>query len=139
MSDTHSTNLPPDLAAFGDSYAELFGEVPPLPKAKFEFSSQIDPEGLRLAEQFRAHAFYNKTFDTKTTQLMLFGMLLVMGVPAAKHHAIAARRAGATWQELHAITELASAAMALGPFNNGSAILNELRHQEGKHNQQSNK
>ena len=133
MFDRQSTNLPPDLAAFDDSYAELFGEVPILPKAKFEFSSEIDPEGLRFAEQFHAHAFYNKTFDTKTTQLMLFGMLLVMGVSAARDRAIAARRAGASWQELHQVTELASAAMALGPFNNGSAILNELRQQEGEH------
>jgi len=139
MSDTQSTNLPADLAAFGDSYAELFGEVPPLPKAKFEFSSEIDPEGLRLAEQFRAHAFYNKTFDTKTTQLMLFGMLLVMGIPAARDRAHAARRAGASWQELHQVTELASAVIALGPFNNGSAILNELRKQEEGHNQKENK
>ncbi len=138
MSNTQSTNLPPDLAAFGDSYAELFGEVPPLPKAKFEFSSEIDPSKLRLTES--ARAFYNKTFDTKTTQLMLFGMVLVMGVPAARDRAIAARRAGASWQELHQVTELASAAIALNPFNNGSAILNELRQQEeGRHNQEENK
>jgi hypothetical protein len=33
-----SNQLPADLVAFRDSYAELFGSVPPLPSAKFEFS-----------------------------------------------------------------------------------------------------
>lgn len=125
-----ATFLPPDLAAFRDSYATLFGSVPPLPAAKFEFSSDIDPEALRLAEQLRAHAFDSDVFDTKTTQLILFGMLLSQGVGAAKFHAIAARRAGATWEELHKVMELAAAVAALAPFNNGSALLNELRANE---------
>ncbi|MBW4616391.1 MAG: carboxymuconolactone decarboxylase family protein [Desmonostoc vinosum HA7617-LM4] len=121
---THS--LSPDLAAFRDSYASLFGSVPPLPAAKFEFSSDVDPEALRLAEQLRAHAFNSEIFDTKTTQLILFGILLAQGSPAARFHAIASRRAGATWEELHKVMELAAAVAALGPFNNGSALLNEL-------------
>lgn len=44
---TTNNQLPQDLAAFRDSYAELFGSVPPLPAAKFEFSGNIDPEALR--------------------------------------------------------------------------------------------
>lgn len=125
MAQTDS--LPPDLAALRDSYAELFGSVPPLPAAKFEFSADIAPEFLRLAEQLRAHAFYSDVFDVKTTQLILFGMLLVLGGGAARFHALAARRAGATWEEFHKVTELASVVAALGPLNNGSALLNELR------------
>lgn len=122
--------LLPDLAAFRDSYADLFGSVPPLPAAKFEFSADVDPEALRLVEQLRAHAFDSNLFDTKTTQLILFGMLVAQGAGAAKFHAIAARRAGATWEELHKVTELAATVAALGPFNNGSALLNELRANE---------
>lgn len=57
-------------------------------------------------------------------------MLLSQGVGAAKFHAIAARRAGATWEELHKVMELAAAVAALGPFNNGSALLNEIRANE---------
>lgn len=127
---TISDQLPQDLAAFHDSYAELFGFVPPLPAAKFEFSADIDPQALRLAEQLRAHAFYSDVFDTKTTQLMLFGMLLALGVGATRFHALAGRRAGATWEELHKVAELASAVVALGPLNNGSSLLNELRANE---------
>lgn len=129
---TQTNSLPSDLAAFRDSYAELFGFVPPLPAAKFEFSADIDPEALRLAEQLRAHAFYSDVFDIKTTQLILFGMLLTTSAGAARFHAIAARRAGATWEELHKVVELATAVAALGPINNGSALLNELRTDEAK-------
>lgn len=129
--------LPEDLARFRDSYAELFGEVPPLPKAKFEFSPDVDPEGLRLAEQYRAHNFYNKVFDAKITQLMIFGMLLATSTKAAEHHAQAARRAGASWEELHAVAELASAVVSLGPLNQGSAMLNELRNKEQGDSQNS--
>ena len=127
---TQTNSLPKDLADFENSYAELFGEVPPLPKAKFEFSSDVDPEALKIAEQLRAHAFYNDVFEMKTTQLIIFAMLVVGGVGAAKYHALAARKAGASWEELHKVVELASVVAALGPMNNGSALLNELRKTE---------
>ena len=121
-----------DLTAFHNSYAEMFGEVPPLPKAKFEFSSNVDPEALLLVEKLRAHAFYNDVFDMKTTQLMLFAMLLVEGSGAAQFHALAARKSGATWEELHKVIELAAAVSALGPMNKGGALLNKLRENEAK-------
>jgi alkylhydroperoxidase/carboxymuconolactone decarboxylase family protein YurZ len=123
--------LPDDLKKFRDSYVELFGTLPPLPAGRFEFSSEVDPEALRLWEQTRARAFYNDVFDMKTTQLILFGMLLVEhNQIAAQAHAAAARRAGASWQELHKIVELASATGALYPANQGSALLNGLREKE---------
>ena len=119
-----------EIDNFRNSYAQMFGEVPPLPKAKFEFSSDIDPEALLLVEKLRAHAFYNDVFEMKTTQLMLFAMLLVEGSGAAKFHALAARQSGATWKELHKVMELATAVSALGAANKGGALLNELRQQE---------
>ncbi len=129
----NSTNeLSSDLAAFRDSYVQLFGSVPPLPAAKFDSIAQIDPESLRLAELQRAHAFYSDVFDIKTTQLILCDMLLHAGSPAAKFHALAARRAGASWQELQKVVELAAATAASGPMNNGGSILNELRRDEEK-------
>lgn len=127
-----TTNLPPDLAAFRDSYDKLFGLIPPLPGAKFDSIAEIDPESLRLAEQQRAHAFYCDVFDIKTTQLILFGMLLHAGVPAAKFHALAARRAGASWSELQKVGELAAAAAASGLMNNSGSILKELQADEAK-------
>lgn len=120
-------DLPDDLAAFRASYASLFGSVPPLPEKKFAFSGDVAPDFLRIAEALRAHAFDSNVFDTKQTQLMLFGMLLATESHAARFHAIAARRVGATWQELHKVVELAAAVRALGPLNQGSAMLEELR------------
>lgn len=124
-------DLPADLVQFRDSYVELFGVLPPLPSAKFEFSGEVNPEFLRLSEQLRAHAFYSEVFDIKTTHLILFGMLLIEHNAAAQMHAIAARRAGASWEELHKVMELASATKSLGPANQGSAMLKAVRDKEG--------
>jgi alkylhydroperoxidase/carboxymuconolactone decarboxylase family protein YurZ len=123
-------DLAQDLAAFRDSYVALFGTLPALPAARFGFSGEVDPEALRLLEQLRQHAFYSEVFDSKTTNLILFGMLLVEHHPAAQMHALAARRAGASWQELHKVIELASATGALAPANQGSALLQALREKE---------
>jgi len=120
-----------ELAKFRDSYVEMFGTLPPLPAGRFAFSGDMNPEFLRDAERLRAKAFYNKSFDMKTTQLILFGMLLVEhNQIAAQAHASAARRAGASWEELHTVVELASATGALYPFNQGSALLNGMREKE---------
>ena len=124
-------DLPADLVKFRDSYVELFGVLPPLPSAKFEFSGEVNPEFLRLSEQLRAHAFYSQVFDIKTTHLILFGMLLIEHNAAAQMHAIAARRAGDSWEELHKVMELASATKSLGPANQGSAMLKAVRDKEG--------
>ncbi len=125
--------LPPDLQAFADSYVEMFGTLPPLPSARFAFSGEVNPHFLRVAEQLRAEAFYSDVLDMKTTQLILFGMLLVEhNQIAATAHAEAARRAGASWQELHKVVELASATGALYPSNQGSALLKGLRDKEEK-------
>jgi 4-carboxymuconolactone decarboxylase len=123
--------MSPDLEKFRDSYVELFGSFPPLPSARFAFSGDVNPQFLRTGEELRAQAFHNKSFDNKTTQLILFGMLLVEhNQIAATVHAAAARRAGASWQELHTVVELATATGALYPFNQGSALLNGLRDKE---------
>jgi 4-carboxymuconolactone decarboxylase len=119
------------LAKFRESYVELFGSWPALPAGRFAFSGEINPRFLRTAEELRAQAFYNKSFDVKTTQLILFGMLLVEhNQIAAQQHALAARRAGASWEELHTVIELATATGALYPFNQGSALLNGMREKE---------
>ena len=130
MSDTKK-ELPVDLAKFRDSYVEMFGSLPPLPGGRFAFSGDMDPEFLRDAERMRGKAFYNKTFDMKTTQLILFGMLLAEhNTVGAQAHAAAARKAGASWEELHAVMQLAAATGALRPFNQGSALLNGMREKE---------
>ena len=129
MSDSKERDA--DLQKFRDSYVQLFGTLPALPQGRFAFSGDVNPEFLRAAEELRAQAFYNKSFDVKTTQLILFGMLLVEhNQIAAQQHALAARKAGASWAELHTVIELATATGALYPFNQGSAMLNGMREKE---------
>lgn len=129
MSDSERA-LPAEFSALLQTYLDMFGVRPTLPEARFALSSEIDPESLRLAEKLRAHAFYSDIFDMKTTQLILFGMLIVEGHHAAQMHALAARRAGATWEELHKVVELAAATRALMPANQGFAMLKTLRDKE---------
>ena len=125
-----SKDLPQDLVRFRETYVELFGMLPPLPAARFEFSGEVNPEFLRLSERLRVHAFYSDVFNIKTTHLILFGMLLVEHNAAAQMHALAARRVGASWEELHKVVELAAATKSLGPANQGSAMLKSLRDKE---------
>ena len=125
-----SETLPPDLQKFRDSYESLFGAMPPLPDAKFRFAAAVDAEGLRQLETVRAHAFYSPLFDPKTIQLMCFAVLMAQGVPAAVEHAKAARKAGATWEELWFICNLTAALQSLGPANQGGALLEKLRQSE---------
>ena len=123
--------LPADLVKFRDAYVELFGTLPPLPAARFEFSGDVNPEFLRLSEKMRAHTFFSGVIDGKTTQLILFGMLLVEhNQTGAMAHAAAARRLGASWEELHKVMELAATTGALGPANQGTALLRDLRAKE---------
>ena len=125
-----SRDLLADLAAFRQTYIDMFGQMPPTAGGKYELSAEIDPEALRLMESMRAHAFAPGVFDKKTIQLLLFAMALACGSSSVRWHAVAARRAGASWSELHKVVELAAAAQALAPLDTGTSVLCELRNQE---------
>jgi 4-carboxymuconolactone decarboxylase len=125
-----SKPLPADLEAYRQTYVDLFGLVPPLPAARFAFTGAVDPDGLRLAEAFRAHAYHNDVLDEKTTQLLAFVSLIAVGAQAAKWHAISARRAGASWAELQMAVTIASVAAALAPGNLGGSVLDDVARAE---------
>lgn len=90
-----------------NSYQSLLGFVSPRIRSRLAKGAKIDPELIRMQEQLRQHAMFPACFDTKTAQLMLFGMLLVLDTDAARIHGWAAYRAGASWEELHAVAGLA--------------------------------
>jgi 4-carboxymuconolactone decarboxylase len=117
---------PRELDEMRKAYVELVGYVPPRIVARTDLLSRTDPEGLRLQEQLRKHFMYPACFDAKTVQLMLFGMLLMNLQDAAKIHATAARRAGATWDELGAVSSLAFLFRGLSAANVGAQMLQEI-------------
>ena len=133
----HLGSLPPrrladaELAALRLPYETLIGFVPPRIMARTELGARIDPELLRLQEAARLRAMYPTCFDVKTTQLMLFGILLALMGDAARLHAIAARRAGASWEELSAVVGLAYLFRGLPAANLGAEIVQKMAEGEG--------
>ncbi len=108
------------VEAYRAFYAELIGFVPPRIQARTDLLARVDPELLDMQEELRRHCMYPKCFDVKTTQLMLFGMLLMNLQDAAKLHATAAYRAGATFEELSAVVNLAFLFRGLSAANYGA-------------------
>jgi alkylhydroperoxidase/carboxymuconolactone decarboxylase family protein YurZ len=121
-----------ELAAIRTPYEELIGFVPPRIMARTELGARVDPELLRLEEAVRLKAMYPACFDVKTAQLMLFGILLALMGDAARLHAIAARRAGASWEELHAVVGLAYLFRGLPAANFGAEVLVKLAEAEAE-------
>ena len=119
-----------ELADMRAPYETLIGFVPPRIMARTEVLSRLDPELLRLEEATRLRAMYPACFDVKTSQLMLFGILLALMGDAARLHAIAARRAGATWEELSAVVGLAFLFRGLPAANFGAEIIQKLAEAE---------
>jgi len=113
-----------------DIYKDLLGFLPPRIEARLHVTGALDPTMLDLQEQIREHGMYPKCFDVKTAQLMLFGMLLMDLSDAAALHAIAARRAGASWEELQAVINLCFLFRGLSAANRGAEILANLAKRE---------
>ncbi len=129
-------SLPPhaiseaELAAMRAPYETLIGFVPPRIMARTDLLARLDPDLLRLEEAARLRAMYPTCFDVKTSQLMLFGILLALMGDAARLHAIAARRAGASWEELSAVVSLAFLFRGLPAANLGAEIIQKLAEAE---------
>ena len=113
-----------------DIYNELIGFVPPRIEARMAVTGALDPTLLDLQEKMRERAMYPKCFDVKTAQLMLFGMLLMDMSDAAQLHAIAARRAGANWEEMQAVVSLCFLFRGLPAANRGAEILANVAKRE---------
>ncbi len=126
---------PAKLAEYRGLYTELIGFVPPRITARTDLLGRLDPELLDLQETIRQRAMYPACFDVKTAQLMLFGMLLMTLADATRLHAIAARRAGATWEEMSAVVNLAFLFRGLPAANLGAQIIQEIAKTEAEASQ----
>lgn len=107
-------------------YEELLGFVPPRIEARFAVTGALDPTLLGMQEALRDHAMYPACFDVKTSQLMLFGMLLMDASDASVLHGIAARRAGASWEELQAVVSLCFLFRGLSAANRGAEQIAQI-------------
>ena len=114
------------------AYKDLIGFVPPRVGARLAVTGALDPELLRLQEEARLHAMFPACFDTKTAQLMLFGMLLLGLMYAASLHGRAARLAGASWNEMQAVVSLAYLFGGMPIANRGAEIIAQLAESEVK-------
>jgi alkylhydroperoxidase/carboxymuconolactone decarboxylase family protein YurZ len=123
--------LPAELAAAQETYHTLLGSLPDALATRFAVSGELAPEFLLLFERIRSYAFSSETFDTKTTQLLIFGLFLALHRDAARIHALAARRAGASWHELHKVVELAAITAGFTALTSGDIIIAQLREAEG--------
>jgi 4-carboxymuconolactone decarboxylase len=113
-------------------YKDLIGFVPPRIAARLAVTGALDPELLGLQEEARRRALYPACFDTKTAQLMVFGMLLARLLDAAMLHARAARKAGATWEEMQAVVSLAYVYGGMPVANRGAEIIGQLAASESQ-------
>jgi len=111
-------------------YQDLLGFVPPRIEARLNVTGALDPTMLALQERVREYGMYPKCFDVKTAQLMLFGMLLMDLNDAATLHGIAARRAGASWEEMQAVINLCFLFRGLSAANRGAEILANIAKRE---------
>lgn len=116
----------------GKIYEELLGFLPPRIEARFSVTGALDPKMVDLQEQIREHGMYPTSFDVKTSQLMLFGMLLMDLSDAAVLHGIAARRAGASWKELQDVVNLAFLFRGLSAANRGAEALANIAQREAE-------
>lgn len=107
-------------------YHELLGHLPPRVAARHYITGALDARAVTLQEEIRNHVMAPACFDDKTTQLLVFAMLMMELSDAAKTHAIAARRCGATWTELQAVVSLCFLFRGIPAANRGAALLAEL-------------
>ena len=107
-------------------YVELLGFVPLRIQARTDLLARLDPELLNKQEELRRHCMYPACFDMKTSQLFLFAILLTNLQDAAKLHALAAYRAGATFEELSAVVNFVFLFRGLSAANLGAEILQGL-------------
>jgi 4-carboxymuconolactone decarboxylase len=111
---------------YRDFYNELIGFVPPRIRDRTDLLARVDPELLEMQENLRKHCMYPECFDVKTAQLMIWAIMLTQLNNAARLHGIAALRAGATLEELQAVTNLVFLFRGLSAANLGAELIQSI-------------
>ena len=127
-----SDERPESVDDFRATYERMLGFVPPRVASRFEASEKDNPELLLAQERLRNMIMYPETLDQKTVQLVLFGILHAKLSDAAKLHGLAALRAGASWDELRAVIDLAFLFTGFSAINRGPQVLADIAGLEKK-------
>jgi alkylhydroperoxidase/carboxymuconolactone decarboxylase family protein YurZ len=123
---------PDSIEDFRATYQEMLGFVPPRVQERFAASAETNPEVLLAQERLRNLIMYPEALEQKTVQLVLFGILHAKLSDAAKLHGLAALRAGASWDELRAVVDLAFLFTGYSAANRGPQVLAEIAELEKK-------
>lgn len=116
--------------AIAQSYRDMAGFLPPRVEARLAITGTLDPKMVQLQEQARAHALSTECFDEKMVQLIIFGMLVCELSDAAVIHGVAARKAGASWEEMQSIINLAYVFRGVSAANRGAEMLLKIADKE---------
>jgi len=108
-------------------YRELVGFVPPCTEAR---DATLDSKLSGMHEQVRLRQLAPSSIDTKAAQLILLAMLLSQHGAAAVEQGVAARRAGASWDELRDVVRLVFLLHGLPGANRGDEFLTALAERE---------
>jgi alkylhydroperoxidase/carboxymuconolactone decarboxylase family protein YurZ len=115
-----------EVEAYRAFYEELIGFLPPRIRARTDLLARVDPELLEMQEDLRRHCMYPKSLDVKTAQLMIWAIMLTQLNNSARLHGIAALRAGATLEELQAVTNLVFLFRGLSAANLGAELIQSM-------------
>jgi alkylhydroperoxidase/carboxymuconolactone decarboxylase family protein YurZ len=116
------------LELLEQSYREHLGFVPERIHNRLKLGLEVAPEMTEAVERARRELLEPGVLDEKTTQMLAFAMLLMNLSAAAENHAVAALRAGATVEELHAVAGIAFVFRGVGAVNlAGDAISGALK------------
>jgi len=126
------TDRPETIEEYRATYEELVGFVPPRVQARFDSSADTRADVLLAQERLRNLVMYPEVLDQRTVQLVLFGILHAKLSDAATLHGLAARRAGATWEELQAVIDLAFLFTGFSAANRGPQVLQDIADLEGR-------
>lgn len=109
-------------------YRELIGFVPPCANARD--AATLDSMLRGMHEQMRLRELTPCSIQAKPAHLMLLAMLLNGHGAAAVVQGIAARRAGASWDELRGVVHLVFLLHGLPGANRGEEFLTALAERE---------
>ena len=110
------------------AYRELIGFVPPCGDRRN--APELEKMLRGMHEQMRLRTLIPDSIDVKTAHLLLLAMLLAEHGAAAVAQGVAARRAGASWDELRAVAAMAFLLHGLPAANRGDEFLTALAQRE---------